>query len=123
VAGADLDIEASARVSTFRCAALARLYLTGRLGRPPATRLAREQCGDRWLLSMRPWPSKPGSRSARYAQQALRELRQAIGRDPDAASTEVAALLAVASYLAGQPTTGRALDAAAASTSARLMPR
>ena len=107
--GADLDIEASGRVLDISLhAALARLYLDqGRLGEAAErTRLARErmQRDDRWLFEheVLALEARLAIRSG-MPEQALRELRQAIGRDPDVASTEVAALLAVASHLAGQP--------------------
>jgi tetratricopeptide (TPR) repeat protein len=107
--GPDLDVEASGRVLDISLhTALARLYLDqGRLS-DAAERigLARErmQRDDRWLFEheVLALEARLAIRSGR-PEQALRELRQAVERAPEVASTEVAALLAVASHLAGQP--------------------
>jgi hypothetical protein len=107
--GAELDVEASGRVLDISLhTALARLYLDqGRLGEAAEQiGLARErmQRDDRWLFEheVLALEARLAIRSGR-PEQALRELRQAVEREPEVASTEVAALLAVASHLAGQP--------------------
>ena len=107
--GAELDVEASGRVLDISLhTALARLYLDqGRLGEAAErVSLARErmQRDDRWLFEheLVALEARLAIRSGR-PEQALRELREAIGREPEVGSTEVAALLAVACHLAGQP--------------------
>jgi hypothetical protein len=106
--GSGLDVEASGRgIDTSLHILLARLYLDrGRLAEAaggssspvPASREDRWQF-ERELLAL----------EARLAilrgrpDQALRELRQALGRDAELESTEIAALLALASHLACQP--------------------
>jgi Peptidase family M1 domain len=107
--GAGFDVEANGRaLDTSLHVLLARLYLdTGRLDKAAErielarTRLRRE---DRWqfereLLAL---DGRLAIQSGR-PEQALRELRQAVDRDAELESTEVAALLAVASHLAGTP--------------------
>ncbi len=107
--GSGLDVEASGRgIDTSLHILLARLYLDrGRLAEAAErielarARLRRE---DRWqfereLLALEARLAILGGRP----DQALRELRQALGRDAELESTEIAALLALASHLAGQP--------------------
>lgn len=107
--GSGFDVEASGRgLDTSLHVLLARLYLDrGRLAEAAErielarARLRRE---DRWqfereLLALEARLAILGGRP----DQALRELRQALGRDAELESTEVAALLALASHLAGQP--------------------
>jgi hypothetical protein len=107
--GSGLDVEASASmVDTSLHVVLARLYLDR--GRPveAAERIelarGRLRSDDRWqfereLLALE---ARLAILSGR-PDQALRELRQALDRDAELESTEVAALLAVASHLAGPP--------------------
>jgi hypothetical protein len=107
--GSGLDVEASASVvDTSLHILLARLYLDrGRLAEAAErielarARLRRE---DRWqfereLLALEARLAILGGQP----DQALRQLRQALGRDAELESTEIAALLALASHLAGQP--------------------
>jgi len=112
--GAGLDVDGSGRMLDLSLhTALARLYLDrGRLGEAAERiALARErlQRDDRWLFEheLVALEARLAIRSGR-PEQALRELQQAIGRAPEVASAEVAALLAVASHLAGQPDEGMA---------------
>ena len=107
--GEELDVEASGRVADISLdIELARLYLDrdrlAEAGQRIELARKRMQRDDRWrfeheLLALE---ARLAIRAGR-PDQALLELRQALERDQEAASTEVAALLAVACRLAGQP--------------------
>jgi hypothetical protein len=107
--GSGLDVEASGRgLDTSLHLLLARLYLDrGRLAETAErielarARLRREDRRqfERELLALE---ARLAIRNGR-PDQALRELRQALDRDAELESTEVAALLALASHLAAPP--------------------
>jgi hypothetical protein len=107
--GVEVDLEAAARsVDTSLHLALARLYLTEDQLEGAAERIerARARMGrdDRWRFD-----SELAALEARLAIQsgrpdeAARQLRRSIGRGREGLSAETAALLAVASHLAGRP--------------------